>query len=137
MEQIRIGDALEGRSATPASLCSRTTATVISVASRYRIQRARRGVKSYRKRKSRFAWCSTRVPLLLAFGPAISPKATYASMRITLRKLLPGLLLLAMAVVLRRSLLVVFLALKILGYPAALYVVRGVVAHEAISAEVL
>src|SRR5437773_8066303 len=54
-------------------------------------------------------------------------------MRITLRKLLPGLLLLAMAVVLRRSLLVVFLALKILGYPAALDAWRGPVSHQTIS----
>ena len=54
-------------------------------------------------------------------------------MRITLRKLLPGLLLLAMAVVLRRGLLVVFLALKILGYPAALDAWRGPVSHRTIS----
>ena len=54
-------------------------------------------------------------------------------MRITLRKLLPGLLLLAVAVVLRRALLVVFLALKILGYPAALDAWRGPVSHRTIS----
>src|SRR5439155_10895211 len=110
-----------------------TTSTSISVACRYRIQRARKRVKNCRTRKSRFAWCSTRVLRLLAFGPAISRKATYASMRITLRKLLPGLLLLAMAVVLRGGLLVVFVALTILAYPAALDAWGGPVSHRRIS----
>ena len=54
-------------------------------------------------------------------------------MRITRLKLVTGLLLLAIAVVLRRGLLVVFLALKILGHPMALDAWRGPVLHQTTS----
>ncbi len=54
-------------------------------------------------------------------------------MRITRLKLVTSLSLLAIAVVLRRGLLVVFLALKILGYPAALDAWRGPVLHQTVS----
>jgi pimeloyl-ACP methyl ester carboxylesterase len=54
-------------------------------------------------------------------------------MRITQRRLILVLLVVAVSVLLRRGLLVIFLALKILGHPAALDAWTGAVLHQTVS----
>jgi pimeloyl-ACP methyl ester carboxylesterase len=54
-------------------------------------------------------------------------------MRITQRRLILALFLAAISVLLRRGLLVIFLAMKILGHPAALDAWTGAVLHQTVS----